>query len=91
MLRVVTRGFRRQLKLGVPEQPVHETIQSQKQLCYQVNKIQEFDAPNIEPEQLVTIDFPIHHIPTKHEEKKEPKVPLIGRFLTPNSCPNNGG
>jgi len=34
MLRVVTRGSKRQLKLGVPHQPVHEAIQSQEQIMF---------------------------------------------------------
>jgi hypothetical protein len=38
--------------------------------------------PNNEPEQLVTVDLLVHHIPTKHEKKREPQVPSIGRFMT---------
>jgi hypothetical protein len=30
MLRVVIRGLRRQLKLGVPQQPIHGAVQSQE-------------------------------------------------------------
>jgi hypothetical protein len=31
MSRVVIKGLRKQLKLGAPQQPIHEAIQSQEQ------------------------------------------------------------
>jgi len=34
MLRVVIRSSKRQLKLGLPQQPVHEAIQSQEQIMF---------------------------------------------------------
>jgi hypothetical protein len=46
-------------------------------LCSQVNGIQEFDVPNNEQEQLVTVNLPIHHIPTKHEEKSHKYLQLV--------------
>jgi hypothetical protein len=39
MSRVVTRGLRRQLELEVPQQPIREVIQSQKQPHFQIEGI----------------------------------------------------
>jgi len=48
MSRVVTRGFRRQSKLRIPQQLVHEVAHSQKQLRFQTKGIQLIDVPNNE-------------------------------------------
>jgi hypothetical protein len=36
MLKINIRGFRKQLKLGAPQQPIHEVVQPQKQPHFQV-------------------------------------------------------
>lgn len=36
MSRVVIKGLRKQLKLGAPQQPIHEVVQPQKQPHFQV-------------------------------------------------------
>ncbi len=77
MLRVVTRGSKRQLKLGVPNNPFMKRFNHKNKLCSQVNGIQEFDVHNNEQEQLVTVNLSIHHIPTKHEEKSHKYFQLV--------------
>jgi len=65
-------------------------------LCSQVNKIQEFDVINNEQEQLVTVNLPIHHIPTKHEEKATSTfnwsiydIPIVIPIVIPTMSLNN--
>jgi len=48
MSRVVTRDLRRQSKLGIPQQLVHEVVHSQEQPCFQTKGIQLIDVPNNE-------------------------------------------
>jgi hypothetical protein len=60
MSRVVTRGLKRQSKLGRPQQPVHEATHSQEQPCFQTKGIQWIDAPNNEPRQHVMANLPFH-------------------------------
>ncbi len=50
MSRVVTRGLKRQLKLGIPQQLVHGTTHSHEQPCFQTKRIQQIDVPNNEPQ-----------------------------------------
>jgi hypothetical protein len=54
MLRIVTRGLRRQLELEAPHQPVREVIQSQEPTHSQAEGIQSIEVPSNEPQQLVT-------------------------------------
>jgi hypothetical protein len=61
---VVTRGLRRQLKLEVPQQHVHEAIQSHEQPPFQAKGIQPIDAPNNELQQPITT-YLLHQILAK--------------------------
>jgi hypothetical protein len=49
MLRVITRGLRKQLEFGAPQQLVHEMVQPQKQPHFHTKGIQPVDAPSNEP------------------------------------------
>jgi len=60
MSRVLTRGLRRQSKLGITQQPVHEVAHSQEQPCFQTKGIQPIGATNNEPQQLVMANLLLH-------------------------------
>jgi hypothetical protein len=49
MSKVVIRGLRKQLRLGIPQQPLHKVVQPQEQPCSQAEGIQLVDAPNNKP------------------------------------------
>jgi len=49
MLKVITRGLRKQLELGAPQQPVHEMVQPQEQPHFHTKGIQPVDARSNEP------------------------------------------
>jgi hypothetical protein len=48
MLKIVIRGFRRQLEMVAPQQPMPEIVLSQKQPSSQTKGIQHVDVRNIE-------------------------------------------
>jgi hypothetical protein len=50
MWRVVIRGLRRQLKLRIWQQPIHEVVQPLRQPSFQAKGIQPIDVPNNEPQ-----------------------------------------
>ncbi len=64
MLKIVTRGLKRQLELGVPQQSICEVIQSQEQTHSQAKGLQLVEAPSNEPQQLVMEKIPFHKIPS---------------------------
>jgi hypothetical protein len=47
---VIIRGLRRQLKLRIPQQPIHEVFKPLRQPSFQAEGIQLIDAPNNEPQ-----------------------------------------
>ncbi len=49
MSKEVIKGLRKQSKLGIPQQHVHEVVQPQEQPCFQAKGIQLVDAPNNKP------------------------------------------
>jgi hypothetical protein len=60
MSKVVTRGLRRQSKLTIPQQPIHEATHSQEQPCSQTKGIQPTDVPNNEPQEPIMSNLPLH-------------------------------
>jgi hypothetical protein len=50
MSEIVTRGLRRQSKLGIRQQPIHGATHSQEQPCFRTKRIQWIDVPNNEPQ-----------------------------------------
>jgi hypothetical protein len=47
-------------------------IQPQEQPSFQTEGIQPIDVPNIEPQNLIMADLPLHYILAEHEERREP-------------------
>ncbi len=66
-----------------PQQLVLRIVLPQKQPCSQVGGTQLIDAPNIEPQQLMTTKIFLHQIPIEYEEWNEPQVLLTDRLLIP--------
>jgi hypothetical protein len=57
--KIITRGLRRQLKLGAPQQPIHEAIYLQEQQHFQHKGIRPVDVHGIEPQQPVIANIPL--------------------------------
>jgi hypothetical protein len=60
MSRIVMKCLRRQSKLGITQQTVHEVANSQEQPCSPTKGIQPIDAPNNEPQQPIMANLPLH-------------------------------
>jgi hypothetical protein len=69
-----------QLKLEVPQQHVHETIQAQKQPHSQAKGIQPVEVYSNKPQQLVMAKIFFHHILVEQKARRGQQVPSTSYF-----------